>query len=321
MAKCKCGNRPRIVSNVVQSMNCNKGGCMDVCTNPICGDPNLLGLFAPLIYDEIGINLCTTFDLPGAIATEYPTVTNATARVINATYTYGEGNVQIEAITGRPNCYLITLSNIAIQFAINLYDAACRLVDTVYQTVTYLPPATTAETYDEDTNPTSVELEIFAPYGLAYDTTTTPAAPTPVVNYIGFSTTNNYVRQGINLYGMAKMLDFSIDDNTATVGLTLVVQSLYFAGYKVASEGKIDVPKGSIISPDNSDCMRFVAGDLLNLAIKPLDLGAPSYEEMLKKDCNPTADTCGSSCENDSASGAFDKYVSMMELDTTALNS
>ncbi len=285
MAKCKCSNRSRIVSNTVQRLY---AGCTDVCANPVCGDPSVLSLFAPLIYDEIGINLCATFDLGVDIAAEYPTVTSASIKVIDATYTLGEGGVQVEALTGRPNCYVVTLSEITVLFAMDLFDAAGRLVDTIFPTAVYLP-AETAPTFDEDTNPSSVELELFAPYGFSYDTAGTE--PTPVVNFIGFSQNTNFVRQGINFYGIAKLLDFSTDDSTATVGLTLILQSLYFAGYRVESAGKIDVPKGSILAPENSDCMRFVAGDLLNLAIKPLDLG-----ELPTTDDGGCACGCGGGC-------------------------
>jgi len=181
---------------------------------------------------------------------------------------------------------VVTLAGITVQFAVELYDAAGRLVATIFPTAVYLPASTAAPTYDEDTNPVSVELEIFAPYGFSYDTTAD--TPTPVINFIGFSQDSNFIRQGLNLYGLAKLLDFDIEDSTATVGLTLVLQSLYFAGYRVKSAGKIDVPKGSILAADNTDCMRFVAGDLLNLAIKPLDLG-----ELQGTDCG-----CGT-CECD----------------------
>lgn len=312
MGKSKCGCKPRIVSSVVQSMGCNKGNCKDVCTNPICGEPGKLGIFAPLIYDEIGINLCATFAIGTDISTTYPTVTSASVKVINVTYPDGATGVQIERISGRPNCYLITLSNITVQFAIHLFDASCRLVDTLYQTAIYLPSDTGAATYDEDTNPSSVELEIFAPYGVSYDTTATP--PTPQLNYVGFSNTDNFVRQGINLYSIGKLINFNVDDDTVTVGLTLVLQSLYYAGYKVKSEGKIDVPKGSIMAQDNSDCMRFVAGDLLNLAIKPLDLGIPDFEEELKRDCKTNVDACGGNCIGESNRSIEDSFASLAEF-------
>lgn len=294
MAKCRCMNRARIVSNTVQRLY---AGCTDICANPVCGEPSVLSLFAPLIYDEIGINLCATFDLGVDIATTYPSVISASIKVVNATYTLGEGGVQVETLTGRPNCYVVTLSEIAVQFAMELYDAAGRLVDTIFPTAVYLPADTTAPTYDEDTNPSSVELELFAPYGFSYDTAGTE--PTPVINFIGFGQDNNFVRQGINLYSLAKLLDFSTDDSTATVGLTLILQSLYFAGYRVESAGKIDVPKGSILAPENSECMRFVAGDLLNLAIKPLNLG-----EL------PVTDSTGCSCGDGQQNNDCVKIVS-----------
>ncbi len=284
MAKCKagrCGCGTRIVSSAVSQMNGQE--CFDVCTTPICGSPDYLGLFAPLIYDEIGINLCTTFDLGVDIPTTYPTATSATAQIIDITYTYGEGNVEITQISGRPNCYSVTLSNLTVQFAISIYDDACRLLDTIFVTAVYLPSATTAPTYDEDTNPTSVTLELFAPYGVAYNED--GGAFTPALSNIGFVATDNSIRQGLNLYGVAKVLNFDETDSDITVGITLVLQSLYYAGYKVANAGKIDIPKGSIVTPEDTDCLRFVAGDLLNLEIKPLDLGTPSCQENLKQDC------------------------------------
>ena len=289
MAKCKCGARPRIVSNVCQGMNRDGTTGMDVCATPIIGDPNLLGIMAPLIYDEIGVNLCTTLELPEDILTTYPTATSASISVVDLDYDYGAGNVEIEAMVSRPNCCLITLSNITVQFAINIYDCCCRLLGTIYPTAVYLPSDQTAATYDEETNPSSVELELFAPYGYAYDVT--GETPTPVINAVTFAGTGNQAGQGINLFANAKLLDFGTEDSTVTIGLTLVLQSLYYAGYKVQSAGKIDIPKGSIITPDNSDCRRFVAGELLNLAIKPLDLGMPGNEQCLKKDCNP--EVCG----------------------------
>lgn len=300
MAKCKCSKRPRISSQTVQGINSNQEGCagnrgcVDVCANPICGDPKVLSLMAPVIYDEIGINLCTTFELGTDIAGTYPTVTCANAKVINATYTYGDNNVMIESLVGRPNCYSVTLSNINVQFAVDLMDDNGRIVDTIYPTAVYLPSDTTAPTYDEETNPSSVELEIFAPYGYSY---AGGDAPTPVINYLGYLDTNNSIKQGLNLYGIAKILDFDITDGTVTVGLTLVLQSMYFAGYKVASAGRIDTPKGSIISPDNTECMMFVAGDLLDLAIKPLDLGYPNYEERFKNDCEASDCDNGVACD------------------------
>lgn len=316
MAKCKCGSRTRIVSDVVQSIGKCSGNCQDICASPICMDPNVLGIMAPLIYDEIGINLCAGFDLGVDVPTTYPTATSATIKVINATYTYGDGGITVESITGRQNCYTITLSNITVQFAVSLYDAACRLVATIYPTAVYLPSDTTAPTYNEDTNPTSVQLDLFAPYGFSY---TAGATPTPVVNFVGASEDNNTIQQGVNLFAMAKILDFSTEDSSVTAGITLVLQSLYYAGYKVKSEGKIDIPKGSILTPEDSDCLRFVAGDLLNLAIKPLDLGYPSYDEKNKKICCSNDSECNgcSGCNNCAMNDCDSPCSNLVADDTT----
>jgi hypothetical protein len=264
--------------------NMSEKGCYDVCTNPICGCPSTLGLSAPVIYDELGINLCTTFELGVDIPTAYPTATSISVQLIDITYDYGEGGVVITQLPGRRNCYAVTLTNLLVEFSVGIYDSACRLLDVVQTSAEYLPSDTTSPNYDEETNPSSVTLEIFAPYGVAYNVENTPA--TAVLNYIGFTTDNNYIRQGLNLYGIAKVLDFNETASTATVGISLVVQSLYFAGYKVATEGKVDTPKGSNIPSEETECMCFVEGDVLNLAIKPLELGNCENEQNLKQDCS-----------------------------------
>lgn len=283
MGKCKCGCKPRIISNVCQNMQGCEKCCLDVCSNPIIGDPKNLGIMAPLIYDEIGVNLCATFNVRRDISTDFPGATRATVSIYNAIYDYAENGVRIERINGRENCSVVTLSNITIQFMITFYDCCCKNLGSTVASAIYLPADPGEATYDEDTNPSSVELELFTPYGFSYDTT--GAAPTPIINFVGYTNDNNQVRQGVNLFANAKLLDLDIAEDEVTVGVTLVLQSLYFVGYKVHSMGKIDIPKGSIVNPDNSDCRKFVAGELLNLAIKPLDLGWPHKEEEYKKDC------------------------------------
>lgn len=266
--KCKCCKSARIISDVVSVMN---DKCMDVCVNPVYGSPKVLSIMAPLIYDEVGVNLCATLPLGVNISTQYPTAEYATAEIVSVNYTYGAGNVEIEKMQGKPNCYEVTLSNLNVRIQVDLYDCCNRLLGTVPVIATYLPADITAPTYDEDTNPSSVVLGIFAPYGVS--NTVTDMTVSPVINYIGYSTTNNFVTQGINMYAIPKVLDFDATDSTITLGISLILQSLYFAGYRVNSAGKIKTPKGSIINPEDTDCLKFVSGKLLDLAIKPLDLG------------------------------------------------
>lgn len=292
MANCKAckTGKCRIVSSRCQNMT---DGCFDVCTNPICGCPNELSLQAPLIYDEVGINLCTSFDVDVDISTTYPTAVSACAQILDLTYTYGTDNVIITRISGRPNCYLVTLSNLTANFAITLYDSSCTALGTIFASAVYLPSDTTSSTYDVETNPSSVSLEIFAPYGVSYNAATS-GNPTIALNNIGFMSTDNTVTQGLNIYAIPKVLGLDVTTDTLTVGVTLILQSLYFAGYCVQSAGKINTPKGSLIPSEDSECLNFVAGELLNLAIRPLNLGAPACEGNLKQDCSESC--CG--CEN-----------------------
>lgn len=310
MAKCKkkgCACKARICSDVVQNMKCH---CMDVCSNPICDSPKYLSLMAPLIYDEIGINLCASTTITPAILTTYPTASKLNARVTNVTF--ADDSVTIEPLAGRPNCYSVTLTNLTANIAVDVYDNTCRLLGTINTTIVYLPSDETAPTADERTNPSSIELEIFAPYGVSVEAADSTE---PVLNYIGFLPTNNYVRQGLNLHAIGKLLDYDIDDSTITVGLTLILQSLYFAEYRVKSEGKIKTPKGSIILPDSTSCLNFVRGDLLNLAIKPLELGPPRYEEQYKQDCEK--ESCGFSCGCDCFKSDTDVITTITSEDET----
>lgn len=282
--KCRCKASHLVSNGVLNSTD----QCMDVCTTPLGGNPSVLSLLAPVIYDEIGINLCTTFSLGVDVSTLYPTAESISLTVSNIGMTFGaEGDVTIEAITGRPNCYLVTLSDLLVEFIVRIYDSANRLLGTFPVTAVYLPPSTADPTYDEDTNPTAVELEIYAPYGISYDVDAVadPPTATAVINPIALGTTVNMLRQGLNIMAIPKVLDFDIDGDAVTVGLSVFLQSLYFAAYKVPTEGRLDTPKGSIVPEEQSTCMSFVEGSLLDLCIRPLELGMPKCEEFLKVDC------------------------------------
>ena len=296
MAKCKtkkCGcKKNRIISSAVLN---ERGKCVDVCTNAPCGAPNVLSVMAPVIYDEIGINLCATFALGVDLSTTYPTADKIRLSVTDIGIAFGTdiGQVSVEAIVGRPNCYLVTLSNLEVQFVAGIYDYANRLLGTTVVTATYLPALITDETYDEDTNPTSVELEIYAPYGPAYlvDTTVTPATATAIISPITFGAENT-ISQGLNIRAIPKVLDFDIDADTITVGLSVFLQSLYYAAYKVPTEGRLDTPKGNIATSEQSLCMDFVDGSLLDLCIRPLVLDEPECEGELKQECDCDNNCC-----------------------------
>ncbi len=290
----------------VQNCNCGQTSsdgqgnaspeCQDVCVNPICGDPKLLTILSPVIYDEIGINLCRSIPLNVSIPASYPSAVTASAEVMDISYnTEGTAATAISPISGRPNCYEVTLTNLTVTFAVKLYDCANRLLTTLTVPAVYLPANSSAadyDYYDEDTNPDSVTLEIFAPYGISYENASTNS---PMLNIVGFSSTNNMLRQGLSLSANSCVLCFDPDDSTITVGLSLILQSIYFAQYKIPHQGKAAIPKGSLVPPEDSVCMNFVSGDILDREIKPLELGPPDCEEYLKQDCSPVCEPC---CES-----------------------
>ena len=268
-------------------------GCSDVCASPICADPSSLSLMAPVIYDQLGINLCSPVPLCGLC--DYPTAHSAAVQVIDICF--GEGTA-IQPLTGRPNCYQVTLANLTVTFAVRIFDCCGKLLTTLTASALYLPPEC-ADNHSDETNPESVELDIFAPYGVSY---IDGCVHHPMLNYVGFSSANSVLRQGLNVTAFAKLLNLDIEDSTAVIGLTVYVASVYYSQYQFSGISRIDIPKISLVPEDDTLCQDFVEGDLLNLAIKPLELGAPLFEETLKKDCSSCGSCCGSSAASELAS-------------------
>ena len=295
MSKC-CGCNKKVLSNAVANNTDScayslTDTCTDVCVTPQCGDPKLLTVLVPVIYDEIGINVCRTIPL-ATLLSDYPTTAYIRAEVTNIPFATGATpSVTIMPIAGRPNCYELTLTNLTVDFVIYVYDCCKRLLATLPVTgVVYLPSATTDPEYDEDTNPTSVTMQLFAPYGVTYTDTT---VATPNLNFIGFLSTNGTVAQGLNLMAMSKVLNFDIANAEMTVGLTLIVKSIYYNQYRIPHNGKAIVSKGTLASPEDSVCMNFVSGSLLDRNIKPLELCNPLDQKQKCESCtNPDDCPC-----------------------------
>lgn len=286
-----CGCNKRIMSNAVRACMANDTSCYDVCVEPQCGTPEYLTVLTPVVYDEIGINVCRSFTLPDGLLSGFPTTAYASAEIIDiAPAGYGD-TVTIEPINSRPNCYEVTLTNLSVTFAVKLYDCCKRLLTTATVAgIVYLSSDTSDENYDEDTNPSSVTLDLFAPYGVTY---TNGNVDNPAINYIGFSTTNNQLVQGLNLMSIAKVLNFDISDNTMTVGLTLIVKTVYFTQYQLPHNGRAIVSKGDLTSEEDSVCMSFVCGSLLDRTIKPLEPCNP-YDS--KESCEACTDPNDCAC-------------------------
>lgn len=265
--------------------------CVDICTSPLCGDPNLLAVYAPLVYDEIGINLCQTLTIDDPAFSTYTTAEKAFVQILDISF----ADSTITSINGRPNCTEVTLQSIGVTMLIQLYNCSGQLLGSYTGIFTYLPPATDPG-YDEETNPSSVTLELFTPYGNAVTLTTVDGVitPTPILTYIGFTSANRFMSQGLAATAYPKVLNLDIPNSRITVGLTLVIKSIYFSQYLIPHQGKVQVPKGSLMPQDDSLCLNFVNGDLLEMNIKPLELGLPLCEEYLKNDCETASCCCDS---------------------------
>lgn len=294
MSNCSCNKR--VLSNVLSQNYGDSGNtcgelCRDVCTTPQCGDPRYLTILAPVIYDELGINVCRTIPLAALLA-DYPTTAYISAEVIDIAFGGADANpITISQIASRPNCYEITLTNLSVTFALKLYDCCRRLLATeTLAGIIYLPPLTTDPDYDPDTNPTSVSMEIFAPYGVVY---TDGNVSTPELNFVGFSSTNSTLNQGLNLLANPKVLNFDIAGATVTIGLTLIVKSIYFNQYMIPHNGKAIISKGRLSSTEDSVCMDFVCGSLLDRNIKPLEICNP-YDN--KEKCDSCTDPNDCAC-------------------------
>ena len=133
-------------------------------------------------------------------------------------------------------------------------------------------------------------MQLFAPYGVTYTDTT---AATPNLNFIGFLSTNGTVSQGLNLMAMSKVLNFDIANAEMTVGLTLIVKSIYYNQYRIPHNGKAIVSKGKQASQVLFFSKSFVNGSLLDRNIKPLELCNPLDQ---KRNCESCTDPDDCTC-------------------------
>ena len=63
---------------------------------PGCGEPENLSIYSPIIYDEVGINLCRTITIPENVLTLYPTTTYVQLLVADIKIYSGKGYLQVK---------------------------------------------------------------------------------------------------------------------------------------------------------------------------------------------------------------------------------
>lgn len=279
---------PDYSCSTCNSGNCSSNSC-DPCVNPPTHTPKCLTLLAPVIFDECGINLCKVMERSVYCN---PQINDIQVRVLDIDFntTDCDCGSRAETLRSRPACTRITLSHLKVKLAVQLLDRCHNIIESFVITEEYLP-SMEDEYYDEDTNPSSICLELYTPYGLSYETRHNNLIPS--INFIGMEQNgcsgNNALRQGIVAQGLAKVVRFDADRGIIALGLTLYLKSLYFVQYRMAHEGLVVPPKCTpYCEKDTNVCKDFVEGCLLSQNISPLPIVG---------ECCPQQDTgCDTSC-------------------------
>lgn len=298
------------------SKSCDCKKCcrkIDVCNKEICGRPEFLSIYAPVIYDEIGVNVCRTVTIPPLVLEENPTVEMIRADVIDISLNkrtcaskkeveccktlpthYAETKV---SCTNKPNCSKVTLTNVYVTYNVKLYDGCDKYLDSTIITVNYLPADKYSPDYkymDEKTNPSHISLELYTPYGVG----TKGEKGKKYINVVSLAEGKNQVANGINITGIGKAMNFDTCEGTFSAGLSLILRTVYFEAYKIDYEGKTVPPKASTEDEDENVCKRFVENGLLSREIKPLELEPPKCEGKLKKETKCERESCTTASVN-----------------------
>ena len=202
------------------------------------GEPKLLTVVAPVVFDECGINLCREIKVPECLLQHHPTTEAIDLKVIDINFNLDDvDGSSVETIQKRPNCVRVTLSKIKVRFAAKLLDRQCRvLAEECFQAL-YLPDKDSPHC-DDDTNPPSITVDLYAPYGVSYYGECKECCPT--INYLGFvegPERNNELRQGVDCQALAKVIELDTEEGCMAVGLTLYLKTVYFVQYRIKHAG------------------------------------------------------------------------------------
>ena len=247
----------------------------DACICPPLGEPNNLTIVAPVVFDECGINLCQVIELPESILAQ-ENVDTIELKVIDIDFNICDGSSSVQTLTRRPNCVRVFLTDITISLVARLLDINCRVLDEVCFEVDFLPSDDQDPGFDPQTNPTSISVDLYTPYGVSYCSLENCGEAT--INFLGFieeDGRNNDLRQGIGAQALAKIVNLDLESGLAAVGLTIYFKVIYFVQYKIPHKGLCVPPKCLPAEEAASACIEFVEGDLLEQSIQPLELCCP----------------------------------------------
>lgn len=177
---------------------------------PPIGEPKLLTLMAPVVFDENGINLCRVISAEQLVdVCENPTgrTTDILFDGLTADDLNNAEHLQLQVIDvdfnfvcpkscrysemrpGRntPNLTRVILRDIDVTIGVKVLDPNCRVCKEGMMTLRYLP-SENCPGYDEDTNPSNIAFDLYTPYGVSFG----PENPAgcnklvPTINFVGY---------------------------------------------------------------------------------------------------------------------------------------
>ncbi len=300
MNKCCCNNDVKFfakpnagICDACHPAENKESPLQKLATCPPIGEPRLLTMMAPVVFDESGLNLCRTVYIDeltevgscdcdkktdiifsGLCKKDFECADKIQLQVVDIDFNFldpcGCRFSEIRPAKCNPNLSRVTLKDILVTFAVTLIDCCCKVVAQGMMTIRYLG-SEHDEGFDACTNPNCVSLDLYTPYGISY----APENPmgcnklVPTINFIGFVANQHgvcgcedmkaFTRFNANntvqqgISVQALSKVVSNDECSFAVGLTLYFKVIYFIQYKFQHAGLTVPPKLSPIQEEEDN--------------------------------------------------------------------
>lgn len=177
---------------------------------PPIGEPKLLTMMAPAVFDESGINLCrvvcldeledvckcetnrcTDILFDGLSKKDLDEADKIQLQVVDIDFNFVDPKdcrfSEIRPAKGNPNLSRITLKDINVTLAVTIINCACKVTKQGMMTIRYLGNENECG-FDACTNPSAITFDLYTPYGVAYAKENPLGCNrlVPTINFMGF---------------------------------------------------------------------------------------------------------------------------------------
>lgn len=287
---------------------------------PPMGEPKLLTMVSPVVFDECGINLCRTINLcdlqnvclnecgdgidilfDGLTACDLANAYKIQLQVVDIDFNFVDPQTdrysEILPAKNQPNLSRITLKDIDVTFAVTVINNCCQVAKQGMMTIRYLGENCCCK--EDRMNPSCISFDLYTPYGISYGVENPEGCNklVPTINFMGFiNGDNNSIQQGVSAQALAKVVATGCD--TLAIGLTLYFKSIYFVQYKFEHQGLTVPPRLKPASDkERNISIEFVKGELLAPCIKPLDVGEHAKCPECCEPCIPACVNSAAGCQ------------------------